>query len=34
MGLDQNKTKLIEGKQAFEAAASDVRNKGFVVAKD
>ena len=33
MGLDQNKTSLIEGKAAFESAASDVRNKGFVVAR-
>ena len=32
-GLDQNKTSLIEGKAAFESAASDVRNKGFVVAR-
>tara|TARA_B100000700_G_scaffold220814_1_gene243082 strand:- start:9522 stop:10073 length:552 start_codon:yes stop_codon:yes gene_type:complete len=33
VGLDQNKTSLIEGKAAFESAASDVRNKGFVVAR-
>ena len=33
MGLDQNKTSLIEGRAAFESAASDVRNKGFVVAR-
>ena len=33
MGLDHNKTSLIEGKAAFESAASDVRNKGFVVAR-
>ena len=33
MGLDQNKTSFIEGKAAFESAASDVRNKGFVVAR-
>ena len=33
MGLEQNKTNFIEGKAAFEAAASDVRNKGFVVAR-
>lgn len=33
MGLKQNATNLIQGKEAFEAAASDVRNKGFVVAR-
>ena len=33
MGLEQSKVELIEGKAAFEAAASDVRNKGFVVAR-
>ena len=33
MGLSEKSSKLLMGKQAFEAAASDVRNKGFVVAK-
>ena len=33
MGLKQSETNLIQGKEAFEAAASDVRNKGFVVAR-
>ena len=33
MGLDQGSSDFIEGKAAFESAASDVRNKGFVVAR-
>ena len=33
MGLIQNKSNFMQGKAAFESAASDVRNKGFVVAR-
>ena len=33
MGLVKDKVNLIQGKAAFETAASDVRNKGFVVAR-
>ena len=33
MGLDRNVNNAMQGKAAFESAASDVRNKGFVVAR-